>query len=842
MRYDLIDYQRAAAIDCLQRLGRGRDDWERYGDRSAFALSAITGAGKTVIATAVIEAMLHGSADLGADADARATFLWVTDDPALNRQTRNKMLASSDLLSLMQLVEIDNSFLDSALSPGRVYFLNVQKLSKSSGLSQSGANQRQYSMWDVLANTINGDTADLYLVLDEAHRGMKTAADRRTIVQRLIAGQPGSNPPVSVVWGISATIARFTAAMEGGANRTTYPPVEVDLARVQASGLVKDEIVLDEPDESGTFTATLLRQAVRATLDYERRWAAYAAAEDEPVVEPVLVVQVPDKASVAKLTELVELVESEWEHLPPNAIAHVFGEHERLHLGARAVDWVQPELIQSDRDVRVVLAKEAISTGWDCPRAEVLYSERPARDVTHIAQIIGRMVRQPLTRRIPTDDVLNTVACFLPLFDRSALGRIKSELEGGANGDGDQRVAASVVRAARVFERNVALPADVFAAIETLPSLPAPDVLASPLRRAKELARLLTDSAHGDALLADAGAQLTQTLMAKLDGLAAEHADIVAANVANLESADVRRTRLTVTGAEVARTTATLPTHTGDLTRDTGRILNGVKEGVGKDYWSHRAGRRGADEDLLDVRTEVAALFQVDGVSAELDAAATGWVQTQLSRFAVDIKNSTGATRDAFRRVQEQTTAPEIVTVDLRANLTAPTKDGAGLDLPAYPGHLYAGDGGRFPIALNDWERRIVTTETSRPTFVAWYRNPSRPTPASLRIGYRDDAEGWTSLQVDFLVVSRRGDGTLGVSIIDPHGDHLADARAKLHALAGYAEAHGDAYVRIESVAETGDGLRVLDLHDPAVRAAVRDFAGGKVTTLYESDSARPYE
>ena len=78
----------------------------------------------------------------------------------------------------------------------------------------------------------------------------------------------------------------------------------------------------------------------------------------------------------------------------------------------------------------MVLAKEAISTGWDCPRAEVLYSERPAKDSTHIAQVIGRMVRQPLAHRIATDDVLNTVSCYLPLFDRNALTSIKEALEG----------------------------------------------------------------------------------------------------------------------------------------------------------------------------------------------------------------------------------------------------------------------------------------------------------------------------------------------------------------------------------------------------------------------------
>lgn len=37
------------------------------------------------------------------------------------------------------------------------------------------------------------------------------------------------------------------------------------------------------------------------------------------------------------------------------------------------------------------------------------------------------------------------------------------------------------------------------------------------------------------------------------------------------------------------------------------------------------------------------------------------------------------------------------------------------------------------------------------------------------------------------------------------------------------------------------NSLRVLDLKDQNVRAAVRSFEGGKVTALYESDAARAY-
>jgi hypothetical protein len=843
MRYELRDYQRDAASEILKRIARARRDWVEDHDRSSFALSAITGSGKTVIATAVIEAVFFGSTDLATDADGRISFLWITDDPALNRQTRGRMLDASELLNNWQLTEVDEAFPDADLAPGRVYFLNTQKLSRSSRLAQGGTNAREFSFWDVLRTTIHGSETDLVMVLDEAHRGMKRAADRQTIVSRLIHGEPGSNPPMPIVWGISATIDRFTRAMGEVSDRTSRPNIVVDIERVRASGLVKDEIGLDQPDEKGTFTTTLLREAVRAALSFEKRWAAYSSSEDEPEVLPVLVVQVPDKASDVKLTELVGTIEAEWPGLGPRAIAHVLGEHQTLALGSRTVDWVYPESIQTESDVRVVLAKEAISTGWDCPRAEVLYSERPATDATHIAQIIGRMVRQPLAHRIATDDALNSVMCYLPLFNRKALTAIKDALEGKGADNGQNRVGATVVRAPMIFERNAHLDADVFSLVGELPSIPTPDKTASPLRRARSLARLLADDAGGAPLLADAGAELTARLNARLDGLAAEHRAAVEANVDDLLTATVRSSRITTVGEDVGGEPVMrrIATHARDVARDSQRVIDGVREGAGKAWFAHRLELEpGADRDV--VRARCAALLRVDGVIGKIDAAATEWVQEQLDVFRVAIANATGAARDAYTRVREQTSAPEVVTVELRSNERAATKDRDGDDLPRYPGHLFADPEGMFPVDLNDWERQVVEAELARPGFVAWYRNPGSATPASLRIAYQDDEEEWASLQPDFIVVSQRSDDTMAASIIDPHGDYLADARAKLKALARFAERFADRFVRIESVAKVDDGsLRVLDLMDAAVRVGVLAFEGAKVTALYQSELSRPY-
>ncbi len=843
MRYELLDYQREAALGCLNRLAKGRRSWAEDADLSSFALSAVTGAGKTVIATAVIEALLHGSPDLGIEADPRAVFLWVTDDPALNRQTRNKMVEASDLLDTNKLTDLNDGFLDSELHRGRVYFLNIQQLGKGSGFSKGGNNFRKESGWDIVRNTIDAKDRDLYLVLDEAHRGMKPASDRPTIVQRVIAGQAGSNPPAPVVWGISATIERFASAMKAHeGTRDTFTAVSVDTAKVRASGIVKDQIDLDEPDEKGDFTATLLRGAVDATRDFEKRWAAYAEAENEPLVLPVLVVQVADKPSPASLAELVAIIHSQWGGLAKHAMVNVFGEHTDLVIGDRTVRYITPESIQDNDGVRVVLAKEAISTGWDCPRAEVLYSERAAKDATHIAQVIGRMVRSPLARRITTDDALNSVVCYLPRFDRSALTKITAEL----TKPGEPGEAIDVVVHARLFERNPMLDPAVFEFVEALPSWPRPDSLAEPLRRAKALIKVLTDDSSGHALMPDAGAQFTTAVNSKLDGLAAEHKSAVAANVKNLETAEIHRTSMTTTGDEVGTATRTVETATADIERDTRRIIGSIKEGVGKAYVAYRVKAEGAQADELNIRTEVAGLLLVDGVTSAVDDLANTWVKGRLTEFSADIKLTTGATKAAFMKVKELTSEQEETGIELTTTLKAPTKDSNAedaSDLPTFSGHLYTDAKGTFPAKLNDWETTVVNTETGRKSIMGWYRNPSRAATSALRIGYLDDAGAWGSLQVDFLIVSRKDDGSLAASIVDPHGDHLADALAKLKGLSVYAEKFGDQYVRIVSVAKGTDGsLRSLDLLDSKVRQAVQTFAGARVTALYDSGVAEGYQ
>jgi type III restriction enzyme len=73
MKYTLIEeYQTPAVADVLDRLKKARKRWHEDGDKNAFSLTATTGAGKTVMAAAVIEALFFGSDDFDCVADPGA--------------------------------------------------------------------------------------------------------------------------------------------------------------------------------------------------------------------------------------------------------------------------------------------------------------------------------------------------------------------------------------------------------------------------------------------------------------------------------------------------------------------------------------------------------------------------------------------------------------------------------------------------------------------------------------------------------------------------------------------------------------------------------------------------
>ena len=415
------------------------------------SLQAPTGSGKTIILTALIESILYGAEageyDLemsGYEPQPDAIFLWLSDSPSLNAQSRDKISFKSGKIRLSQCVEIqEDSFDQEVLSDGMIYFLNTQKLSSTSKLVQHG-DRRTFTIWETLENTAREKSNRLYVIIDEAHRGTQgTEAGKATsIMQRFIKGFDTDihhMRPMPLIVGMSATAERFNRLIDS-CEHSALLRVLVKPEDVRSSGLLKERIKVVYTEDVGKYdTVAVLQAAVEEYVSKCEHWLNYTRVYHYENVCPIFVVQV-EAGSGKKIfdTNLDEMLATINDGLPvklqENEVVHTFGSQGDIVINGMTVHHAEQEHIQDDKNIRVVLFKESLSTGWDCPRAETMMSYRTAQDPTYIAQLLGRMIRTPRGSRIDSDETLNEVQLFLPYFNKENVKKIVDALK-SAEGD-----------------------------------------------------------------------------------------------------------------------------------------------------------------------------------------------------------------------------------------------------------------------------------------------------------------------------------------------------------------------------------------------------------------------
>ncbi len=441
MKDNLFPFQKKALSELRMFTAEALGGYHRTHVPQVVSFTAPTGAGKTIIMASLIEDIMFGS-DQYPD-QPNAVFVWLSDSPQLNEQSRMKIDTKADRIRVSQTKPVtEDSFDQEMFDDGYIYFLNTQKLSKTSNLTKSG--DRNYTIWETLANTAREKSDRFYVIIDEAHRGMQgTAAGKQTtIMQKFIKGSEDDHlPPMPVVIGMSATTERFNKLVEGASSSTMHK-VTVTPDDVRSSGLLKDRIVIIYPEESNINKDMAVLQA--AADDWREKWdhwSQYCQEQHYAYVNPVFVVQVlngnSDKVSETDLDDCLQKIEERTGfRFDEGQVVHTFGDKSTsISVNGLEVRYEEPSRIADDKNIRVVFFKESLSTGWDCPRAETMMSFRRATDATYIAQLLGRMVRTPMQSHIQVDDVLNDVHLYLPHFDEGTVGKVVEALQSEEGGE-----------------------------------------------------------------------------------------------------------------------------------------------------------------------------------------------------------------------------------------------------------------------------------------------------------------------------------------------------------------------------------------------------------------------
>lgn len=820
MRFTLLPFQETTVGELVSEIRYSMDEVERGGRKQAVVLVAPTGAGKTVMAAAALENLLFGDGQSVGE-DDELTVVWLSDLPNVNEQTMQKIETASERFT-GRLIRIDNDFRGDELAAGNVYFLNTQKLGANTNLVSPG-DDRDASIWEILTRTIRRNPAKFLLIIDEAHRGMErsngASDEAATIVQRFVLGF-SEMPQVPIVVGISATPERFDAVL-ASTNRTRRQATS-PVAAVRASGLLKDRIVVWRPEHGLEHSdMTLLQRAAQSLLDYQVRWSRHTAQHGTRPVRPVMVVQVEDKTatsiSATDLEQAIEAIEEVTGPLSPDAYAHSFGDAPAgINLNSRRLRYLRPADIDADPEVTVVFFKTSLSTGWDCPRAEVIMSFRGAQDDTLIAQLVGRLVRTPLARRIESDDALNGVALYLPKYDRGALQRIITKLRAG---DPDTLPAVDVEEGEGQVpcDRDEAASDQIRAAVGRIVSYVVPRARRMPpVTRLEALAGALSDAG----LLEDAPDQVDERLVDLLwQRLETRRGS------AEFEEA-VKRSR------EVGLDATTLSYLTGETetqrlrVESTSRSLERLYDQVGRKtgaalhdkLW--RRIRQDGDVDGDTARLYVIATLGDANTQRSLNSEATRLFDDWMAEHEDTIDALDDDERREVDELREHADAPSKTRIALPDSIRA-RRDNRSVD---WPHHLYMDQNELYPERLNEWERDAIEAELAHPeSLICWLRNRPRGR-GSLAIPYTKSSGETAPMYPDFLVFRRSDQDRIAVDILDPHGLHLEDAPAKARAFAEYAMKHGTAFGRIlMMVYDREQNRRVtLDLRRSEIRNQVR--------------------
>lgn len=588
-----------------------------------------------------------------------------------------------------------------------------------------------------------------------------------------------------------------------------------------------------------------------------------------------MVIQVPDKITPDKIKEICSEI---YEKIPDlereTAFAHVMSGDGDLHLSPYEVPHVEPQDVQRKSDIRILFAKEAISTGWDCPRAEVIFSMRSHKDNTYIAQLIGRMVRTPLAHSVNVE-ILNSVSCFLPYFDPDTLNNVVKYLteEGnddysGVSRESGREIVTKPIDVSwdesfgvdKVFtgiasrERSHSTSNYIDGAISYAGMLEENDISADYVPDTD-----VGDSASGEVSgpMIDEKEELTGSR--RESAVSADRSDIKEAKKPEVvktedeESDDEQPGELEKTVDVMLRAlNEAIITYSDEFEKAKNTVLHAkstrldfkyldatsintkVYEYDADSYAIANAKRRAEvtlsptitnaffrqenaeGKDPLDINVEIAAAAAVPEIVDAVKSGARTKLESLTEEYDPVIASYPSSIRNQFASGMSRHGIPHTVFLD---KPIADRQDAA--TGKKYPKHVV-----NDPVTHMAWfnlyesEDSVVMHELKNPNIVCWYRNPvGKSTGQSLRIAYRlgDDRK---TLHPDFIFFEKVK-GEVLPSVVDPHGLHLADTLPKLRGIAKYVEDFGEIFARYWFVSDYKKQAMYLDLKDPEVRKLI---------------------
>ncbi|MEC7643711.1 MAG: type III deoxyribonuclease, partial [Pseudomonadota bacterium] len=561
---------------------------------------------------------------------------------------------------------------------------------------------------------------------------------------------------------------------------------------------------IHHPDEVTKAEMALLAEAARKWESLRLDWEKYCESEQEKIVKPILVVQIENgtktRLSKTDLSDAITAIEnSTGRRLTSKEMAHAMHDTGDLVISERVVRRVDASKIEHDKNIGVVFFKTSLSTGWDCPRAEVMMSFRKAEDHTYIAQLLGRMVRTPLARRVEKNASLNDVHLYLPYFDEDAVQSVIDSLRN------TEEVPPSETGSSKnlvILEKSEAME-QVFKFLSDLPTYRVNASRAqSPLRRYFSLARQLTLDDINTASWGEAKSKITSWMANEVNRLKeAGEFEKIARTVSYV---DLSTISITNNGENVVEGSGYQVSSSNiDIDRlfeESGRALG---NGLHMDFWRSTVNR---SRPAFDVKVEAITVSRSKNSLKNLELLAETQFNELYDAHKREINSLKESRKVNYETLRLATAEPVEVSWTLPENIAFSISD----DSLSFAKHLYVDKEGQFFTELGPWELEVIKEELANNSVIGWLRNLPRK-PWSFEIPY-ESGGAIRPMFPDIITVRQEADN-LVVDIIEPHDPSLSDNFEKAKGLAQFAEKHGHRFGRIELVRKKGNHFYRLDLN-----------------------------
>ena len=365
-----LEYQQKAVSELIDKTIRLLNLGEQ---RNKLVFEATTGAGKTVMACQMLAGLMDELRNRGGSRYQEVAFIWFAPRK-LHLQSYKKLKGAFEETRTLRPMMFDEIDQNEGIRPGEILFVNWESVNKENNVMVREGDS-SLSLYEITDKTKEEFGLPIVAIIDEEHMFWSKTADKSAAVLDRI------NPTVEI--RISAT------------PKTSNPKEKVTVYRqdVIAAEMIKKEVVLN-PEIELNFSDELELNAnlIKAALA-KRNMIAEAYKEVGANINPLLLIQLPNDTKETMTADDTAVAEQVKKHL--EVICGITTDNHRLAVWLANEKENLTDLEKPDNLTEVLLFKEAIALGWDCPRAAVLLIFRKLQSDQFTIQTVGRIMRMP---------------------------------------------------------------------------------------------------------------------------------------------------------------------------------------------------------------------------------------------------------------------------------------------------------------------------------------------------------------------------------------------------------------------------------------------------------------